>query len=206
MVLYSYVITRDYGFAPNPFWNVCSLATCKPQIRQHASVGDWIAGFGGKNTEVPHKMVFLMRVGEICSFDEYWNDSRFSMKKPCFGRKYQQCWGDNIYHHSGDKWIQENSYHSYADRANLNNLFHDTRIDRVLLSFYYWYFGENAIELPEKFAEVISTGRGYKKLQDNVCENVVNWVKDNYEMGLQAFPSKWKTSHQFVRFGGEKYT
>lgn len=63
MVLYSYVITRDYGFAPNPFWNVCSLATCKPQIRQHASVGDWIAGFGGKNTEVPHKMVF---------FDESW--------------------------------------------------------------------------------------------------------------------------------------
>lgn len=204
MVLYSYVITRDYGFAPNPFWNVCSLATCKPQIRQHASVGDWIAGFGGKNTEVPHKMVFLMRVGEACSFDEYWNDPRFSMKKPCFDRNYLQCWGDNIYHHGGDKWIQENSHHSYADGTNLNNLLHDTRVDRVLLSFYYWYFGENAIELPEEFAEVIATGRGYKKLQDNICENVVNWIQDNYEMGLQDFPSKWKTSDQFVRFGGER--
>ena len=41
MNLYSYVITRDYGFAPNPFWNICTLATCKPQIREHALKGDW---------------------------------------------------------------------------------------------------------------------------------------------------------------------
>ena len=39
MYLYSYVITRDYGFAPNPFWNICSLATCKPQIRERALIG-----------------------------------------------------------------------------------------------------------------------------------------------------------------------
>ena len=45
MNLYSYVITRDYGFAPNPFWNICTLATCKPQIREHALKGDWVAGF-----------------------------------------------------------------------------------------------------------------------------------------------------------------
>ena len=37
--LYSYVITRDYGFAPNPFGGICTLATCKPGIRNHAKVG-----------------------------------------------------------------------------------------------------------------------------------------------------------------------
>ena len=31
---YSYIITRDYGFAPNPFGGVCTLATCKPKIRK----------------------------------------------------------------------------------------------------------------------------------------------------------------------------
>ena len=77
MYLYSYVITRDYGFAPNPFWNICSLATCKPQIRERALKGDWIAGFGGANTAITHKMVFLMQVDEICTFDEYWVDPRF---------------------------------------------------------------------------------------------------------------------------------
>ena len=65
MYLYSYVITRDYGFAPNPFWNICSLATCKPQIRERALMGDWVAGFGGANTAISHKMVFLMRVDDV---------------------------------------------------------------------------------------------------------------------------------------------
>ncbi len=77
MNLYSYVITRDYGFAPNPFWNICTLATCKPQIREHALKGDWVAGFGSAHTEIAKKMVFLMQVDEVCTFDEYWDDSRF---------------------------------------------------------------------------------------------------------------------------------
>lgn len=113
MYLYSYVITRDYGFAPNPFWNICSLATCKPQIRERALKGDWIAGFGGANTAITHKMVFLMQVDEICTFDEYWVDPRFFMKKPRFDGNYQQCYGDNIYHHIGSEWMQENSHHSW---------------------------------------------------------------------------------------------
>src|SRR5712671_5339411 len=34
MRLYSYVVARDFGFAPNPFFGVCTLATCKPDIRK----------------------------------------------------------------------------------------------------------------------------------------------------------------------------
>ena len=204
MYLYSYVITRDYGFAPNPFWNICSLATCKPQIRERALMGDWVAGFGGANTTISHKMVFLMRVDEICTFDEYWEDPRFLVKRPRFDGNYQQCYGDNIYHHIGNEWMQENSHHSYVDGINQNNLLHDTRIDRVLLSFYYWYFGENAIELPEEFAEAIAAGRPYKKLPDNICANIVDWVGCHYEMGQQGLPYKWNKSGQFVRFEGER--
>ena len=204
MYLYSYVITRDYGFAPNPFWNICSLATCKPQIRERALMGDWVAGFGGANTAISHKMVFLMRVDEICTFDEYWEDPRFLVKRPRFDGNYQQCYGDNIYHHIGNEWMQENSHHSYVDGINQNNLLHDTRIDRVLLSFYYWYFGENAIELPEEFAEAIAAGRPYKKLPDNICANIVDWVGCHYEMGQQGLTYKWNKSGQFVRFEGER--
>ena len=204
MYLYSYVITRDYGFAPNPFWNICSLATCKPQIRERALMGDWVAGFGGANTAISHKMVFFMRVDEISTFDEYWEDPRFLVKRPRFDGNYQQCYGDNIYHHIGNEWMQENSHHSYVDGINQNNLLHDTRIDRVLLSFYYWYFGENAIELPEEFAEAIAAGRPYKKLPDNICANIVDWVGCHYEMGQQGLPYKWNKSGQFVRFEGER--
>lgn len=42
--LYSYVVARDFGFAPNPFHGYCTLATCKPDIRATASVGDWVIG------------------------------------------------------------------------------------------------------------------------------------------------------------------
>lgn len=167
-------------------------------------MGDWVAGVGGANTAISHKMVFLMRVDEICTFDEYWEDPRFLVKRPRFDGNYQQCYGDNIYHHIGNEWMQENSHHSYVDGINQNNLLHDTRIDRVLLSFYYWYFGENAIELPEEFAEAIAAGRPYKKLPDNICANIVDWVGCHYEMGQQGLPYKWNKSGQFVRFEGER--
>ena len=43
--LFSYKLTNDSGFAPNPFGRVMTLATCKPKIRQSKIPGDWIAGF-----------------------------------------------------------------------------------------------------------------------------------------------------------------
>ena len=43
--LFSYKLTNDGGFAPNPFWGALTLATCKPQIRLSKRIGDWIAGF-----------------------------------------------------------------------------------------------------------------------------------------------------------------
>ena len=46
--LYLYVVDRDFGFAPNPFHGVCTLATCKPKIRKFAKVGDWIIARHGK--------------------------------------------------------------------------------------------------------------------------------------------------------------
>ena len=45
--LYIYVVDRDFGFAPNPFHGYCTLATCKPKIRNGASIGNWIMGIGG---------------------------------------------------------------------------------------------------------------------------------------------------------------
>ena len=74
MKLYSYVIPRDYGFAPNPYFGYCTLATCKPIIRRCSQVGDWIAAFGAAGTTVRGKLVVLMRVEETLPFDEYWEE------------------------------------------------------------------------------------------------------------------------------------
>lgn len=53
MNLFSYIVARDYGFAPNPFPPYCTLATCKPGIRNSAQKGDWIIGLGSLMRENP---------------------------------------------------------------------------------------------------------------------------------------------------------
>ena len=82
MRLFSYVVARDYGFAPNPFYGYCTLATCKPRIRKAAQTGDWVLGTGSKTHGRENQVVFAMRVTERLTFDEYWNDPRFKAKRP----------------------------------------------------------------------------------------------------------------------------
>ena len=84
MKFYSYVIPRDFGFAPNPYFEYCTLATCKPRIRKGAQIGDWIGAFGSARMTISKKLVVLMQVEEILTFDEYWEDDRFIAKHPVF--------------------------------------------------------------------------------------------------------------------------
>ena len=82
MRLFSYVVARDYGFAPNPFFGVCTLATCKPEIRKTASAGDWIIGTGSSQKGRQGYLVYAMCLTETMTFNEYWEDKRFQRKKP----------------------------------------------------------------------------------------------------------------------------
>ncbi|HVZ98331.1 MAG TPA: hypothetical protein VG847_15715 [Chitinophagaceae bacterium] len=94
-VLYSYKMTNDSGFAPNPFHGIMTLANCKPQIRNNQQLinaineGVFVAGFTskelydriGKKITNP-ELVFIMRVTEILPYEKYGGDSRFQCKKP----------------------------------------------------------------------------------------------------------------------------
>ncbi|MES9980433.1 MAG: hypothetical protein ABW107_16975, partial [Candidatus Thiodiazotropha sp. 6PLUC5] len=147
--LYAYAITRDFGFAPNPFHGFCTLATCKPDIRKSAQAGDWIMGIGGSTLrKVKRRCILLMKVSEKVSFQDYWDLKRFSLKKPVRNGSRVQMLGDNIYHKDdNDSWIQEDSHHSHPDgTANPVNLGRDTgRTDQVLVSNYFLYFGDEAL-------------------------------------------------------------
>ena len=50
--LFSYVVAHDGGSAPNPFWGVCTLVICKPDIRRVAQIDNWIVGTGCKDTPI----------------------------------------------------------------------------------------------------------------------------------------------------------
>lgn len=165
--LFVYVISRDFGFAPNPFHGVCTLATCKPKIRNSANVGDWIMGVGGnKLRQATGKCILLMKVSEKIGFQEYWDDDQYALKKPIRNGSDVRMLGDNIYHKDEHtEWIQENSHHSNPDDStNYVNLERDTgQSDRVLISRYFLYFGSQAQEVD--LASInYKRGRGHKKI------------------------------------------
>ena len=163
--LYVYVVDRDFGFAPNPFHGYCTLATCKPGIRKGARIGDWVMGVGGRRLRATGKCIFLMNISEICTFEEYWADTRFQIKKPVRNGSPVMMVGDNVYHKdvtTGD-WIQEDSHHSNQDGStNMTNFLRDTKTDNVLISNHFFYFGSAA---PPIDLESISynNGIGYSK-------------------------------------------
>ncbi|GFE59580.1 hypothetical protein [Geobacter sp. AOG2] len=177
--LYIYVVDRDFGFAPNPFHGYCTLATCKARIRKSAQLGDWIVGVGGDRLNAVGRCIYLMKVTEILSFNDYWFDSRFQRKKPQRNGSLVMMVGDNIYHkEEGDEsWKQEDSQHSNPDGSlNHDNVRIDTFSDNVLISDFFYYFGEDAPTVKLELIEY-QNGRNYQKMQlsDN---NIVAFIDD----------------------------
>lgn len=199
MLLYSYVVARDFGFAPNPFYGYCTLATCKPKIRGNAQVGDWIIGTGSKGYALDGHLVFAMRVTETISFDEYWSDSRFAEKRPNLHGSLKQAYGDNIYHHnSHGKWLQENSHHSLEDGSlNSANVTHDTSHPRVLISDDFAYWGGSGPEIPVEFCDFddgksLCAIRGHRvNFPDRIVAAFIAWFRSLNESKYVAAPREW---------------
>jgi len=183
--LYSYVVARDYGFAPNPFFGVCTLATCKPNIRKYAQVGDWVVGTGSRRYAVDGKLVYAMKVGEILTYDQYWNDRRFHQKRPNLRGSLKQAYGDNIYHQDpkNGNWVQADSHHSNSDgSSNRENIQHDTHSHKVLVSTDFAYWGGNGPVIPARFRryrkfDVCCQHPGHKcNFPDDLVESFIEWV------------------------------
>ena len=204
MDLFSYVVARDYGFAPNPFNGVCTLATCKPVIRKQAKVGDWVIGTGAKKKHnISGRLIYAMKVTDKMTFDEYWVNPTYQIKKAHMNGSLKQAFGDNIYFFNKDKnvWHQENSHHSYASGdINYNNLNRDTKYPFVLISTHFFYFGSKNICIPQAFTELITKTQGIKRYHDpNKVDAFINWLESNHDVGFKADPLQFQS---FVRYNG----
>ncbi len=199
MRLFTYVVARDYGFAPNPFGGVCTLATCKPDIRRNAQVGDWVAGIASKSDKQVPSLTYAMQVDETLSYEAYWADPRFAHKKPELRASLRHVYGDNIY--SKDltgNWMQADSHHSLNQgEINIRNVANDTKADRVLISWKFAYWGANAIPIPPEFcgaqAETVLLGIGFRShFSDAFVQSFVHWLQSLNEQGCVGEPSEWK--------------
>jgi hypothetical protein len=164
--LFSYVVDHDYGFAPNPFGDFCTLAKCKygskkRNIVELAEVGDWIAGTGGvdlRKSAGHGKLIYAMRVDEIISLDEYCNA------------------------HCGNR-IDADHEHDSDDR-------------RVLISHHYFYFGRNAIDISDIPSKHLNhpfekAGPGHRAdFSEEFVGAFAKWLKSNFKVGVHGSPCK----------------
>lgn len=201
MRLYSYVVRYDSGFAPNPFYGWCTLATCKPTIRRTAQVGDWIVGTGSGERHVQRDgcLVYAMRVSDILTFRQYDADPRFQSKKPFRRGSRKQSCGDNIYFRdaSDSSWLQRDSFHTQPDGSiNADHVARDTGVDRVLISDHFVYFGGDGPRVPSSLRvngrPLSKAGIGYYVFDDGAfIEKVEDWLSSLGDSGYQAPPFEW---------------
>lgn len=185
--VYMYVVDRDFGFAPNPFHNICTLATCKPDLRRVAKKEDWVIGMGGARLNATGRCVFAMKVSDSITFDEYWNNPLYKDKKPVHNGSKKMIVGDNIYHQNNNEWQQANSHHSYPDGSpNPHNIKNDTRTNSVLISDHFFYFGEAAVEIPSDLLNSIgySNKIGHWKFNLEHAAPLILFFEKNYSINI----------------------
>lgn len=196
--IFSYVVRDDFGFAPNPFHGVCSLACCKPVIRKHAKKGDFVVGTssmrGASCSGQPARFVYAMRVTDVTCFDAYWNDARFQCKKPKLEASRREFFGDNIYRWDRKKkdLVQEEFCHCELECEDCDSLWRiDTRITaQVLLSEDFIYWGGVGRSIPEQFTKdgqgrqgryqrhIVKTGPGMKsRFSQDFVDAFAGWFE-----------------------------
>ncbi len=196
--VFSYIVRYDYGFAPNPFEGYCTVATCKPQIRRAAKVGDWIVGTGSADHSSTGHLVYAMEVSEVLTFDEYWKDARFKRKVPTDSGAVKRAYGDNIYRHDDNgEWLQADSRHSLAGgKPNPGHIMVDTSVDAVLVGRRFSYFGGQGPQIPSSLRtdysmDLVHSAQGHRcRLPQELVDATIEWL-ESLESGVLGRPADW---------------
>jgi Nucleotide modification associated domain 2 len=199
MKLFSYKMTHDTGFAPNPFHGHLSLATCMPYIRETKQVGHFVAGFTSKHLceerVGEERLVYIMRVTETTSFAKYYFDERFQCKKPT-NHSFITRTGDNIYKPiSAATFDQEMNY--FHDKVDA---FEDLKSHQILLSTEFFYFGSGAIPVNQFGIALPKYQTKYGILTHNArqVEALWSYLKHNFQNDILIHqPHTWKDGIPF---------
>lgn len=183
--LYTYVVRKDTGLAPNPFWGTCTLAVCTPNHQgSRIKCGDWVVGFLTKVRG--HRFLYAMEVDEVLGLDDYYRDLRFEPKKPNLRGSWKERCGDNFYSLGADgKWIQ------HLNRFHLDEFIKqkDTKYARVFIGKKFWYLGSSAAKLPGRFAS-LAGGRGVRVNHDPaLVEEFCSWVTSQFSPDVHGLPN-----------------
>jgi hypothetical protein len=193
MRLFSYKLKYDTGFAPNPFHGVCTLATCKSEMRKSKLVGDWIAGFTSSflngDPVGGERLVYLMQVSAKLGLDSYYRSREYAAKIPGLdaGRCVDRA-GDNIYFLEDGRMRQvENPNHG------IDEIDDDTGGEFVLVGRPFYYFGRDPLQIPAPLRPSVprgAAGEGYRTHDEARARAFVDFVASRGE-GVHAPPHRW---------------
>ena len=180
MKLYSYCLKNDSGAAPNPYWGVCTLVICKPEIRKTANIGDWIVGIGSANSpigDISDCVVYAMKVTDRKTMKEYdqFCKNRLQGKIPdCNHKTYARRVGDCIYDYSAsDNPELRDGVHNEGNRGT------DLGGEYALLSDYFWYFGDKPVRLPKGLLPIRHPSPGHKSnANDPYIFEFIKWIEN----------------------------
>jgi len=191
MRLYSYVVKNDSGFAPNPFWGLCTLATCKPVIRRKAEVGDWVVGTGSANEGRQGRLVYAMKIHKTIAIEKYGNS--YKNKMPHSNGTPFRIYGDNIYYLKNERWqLRKNLFH------NQDNMEHDISGLNVLIGKEFYYFGSEDVEIPDMFQNIIKKGPYHKsKFSEQFVQDFIYWLRSTHKnkRGRSALPRQFNSHY-----------
>lgn len=207
MRLFSYKMTHDTGFAPNPFGHTLTLATCKPQIRRSKKQGDWIAGFTSKaltgDRVGEERLIYLMQVGKKLHLRDYFGDPLFQDKTPNLGKSGPvPKAGDNIYRplvpgafEPGhfEQVRNPNHWDTGADAPSDDDLRRDVSGQYALIADEFYYFGAQAIVLPEAVRPALPGGQSAHGIQSSeaLAARFISFIRSRYQPGRHGNPTQW---------------
>src|SRR6266568_901004 len=203
-----YVVDRDFGFAPNPFHGACTLATCKPPIRNGARINDWVIGMGGGRLRATGRCVYGMKVTETLTFNEYWETPAYFDKRPVRNGSKVMMLGDNIYHRpqAAQNWHQLDSHHSLPDGSpNPLNIEKDTKADRVLISRDFYYFGSAAPVVPKDLLDGLGykNGRAHRVFSLEECAGLLGWLRGHRNAANSIAGDPFDFTRSAKRYSGK---
>lgn len=179
--LYSYKMKHDYGFAPNPFLGVLTLATCKPGMRRNTQIGNWIAGWTSNHMVRSlgvgeNELIYLAKVTDKLTFAEYWEE--YPQKRPVFTDDKDDIkrYGDNIYKpddSASGGFVQiKNSHHNNCKEDD------DLSGRYVLICKEFYYFSSLAsLPIPPELSPNIPKSQTcYGVITEDVSE-FINYVR-----------------------------
>ncbi|MGC9777793.1 MAG: hypothetical protein HZR80_00960 [Candidatus Heimdallarchaeota archaeon] len=169
------------------------------------------------NWRTQNRLMYAFQVNEVLTFDEYYNDPRFSQKKRIDSSSYIKVFGDNILHsptknskQKANKYLMDPELEPTSSSCTKKKPSKEKNIpvDNVLISKenQYYYFGCFAPNILSDLQEHFKKGPGHKSPDDEkILSTILDKIKEVCpKPGFYGFPSFKKHPKKYVEFSRNK--